>query len=187
MGLCTQEHYGEFLVANSSRPGSIFTRAINLAEPTPYKYYVKETNYYCVATIGMDDSFHYTAVVEWRNAFGELNAAEYPKLPFYGALAIVYLLVGTFWGFLYFQHRQDILPIQNYISAIIGFMVVEMVFIWFYYEYINLHGNNIASRVLLFIVAIMNAGRGALSFFMLLIVCMGYSVVKYSLLLLTLI
>jgi len=58
-------------------------------------------------------------------------------------------------------------------------MVVEMVFIWFYYDYINNHGNNVASRVLMFIVAIMNAARGALSFFMLLIVCMGYSVVKY--------
>ena len=53
-----------------------------------------------------------------------------------------------------------------------------MVFIWIYYDYINRHGNNVASRVLLFIVAIMNAGRGALSFFMLLIVCMGYSIVK---------
>ena len=60
-------------------------------------------------------------------------------------------------------------------------MVIEMSFIWFYYDYINSHGNTIASRVLLFIVAIMNAGRAALSFFMLLIVCMGYSVVKYHL------
>jgi hypothetical protein len=58
-------------------------------------------------------------------------------------------------------------------------MTIEMVFIWFYYDYINNHGNNAVSRVLLVIVAIMNAGRGALSFFMLLIVCMGYSIVKY--------
>ena len=58
-------------------------------------------------------------------------------------------------------------------------MTIEMVFIWFYYDYINSHGNNVGSRVLMFIVAIMNAGRGALSFFMLLIVCMGYSIVKY--------
>jgi Lung seven transmembrane receptor len=60
-------------------------------------------------------------------------------------------------------------------------MMVEMLFIWFYYEYINLHGNNFGSRALLFVVAIMNAARGALSFFMLLIVCMGYSIVKYPL------
>jgi hypothetical protein len=57
-------------------------------------------------------------------------------------------------------------------------MTIEMVFIWFYYDYINNHGNNAVSKVLLVIVAIMNAGRGALSFFMLLIVCMGYSIVK---------
>ena len=57
-----------------------------------------------------------------------------------------------------------------------------MVFIWFYYDYINRHGNNAGSRILMVIVAIMNAARGALSFFMLLIVCMGYSIVKYPLL-----
>lgn len=60
----------------------------------------------------MGDDVYYNAVLEWRNAFGELNAAEYPKLPFYGALAIVYALVGALWGFLYYQHRSDILPIQ---------------------------------------------------------------------------
>jgi hypothetical protein len=111
-GLCTQEHYGEFLVSNSSQPGSVFTRAVDLNNPTPYKYYVKDTNYYCVATIAMSEDIHYNAVVEWRNAFGELNAAEYPKLPFYGALSIVYALIGALFGFLYFQHRQDILPLQ---------------------------------------------------------------------------
>jgi hypothetical protein len=111
-GLCLQEHFGEFLVANSSSPGSIFTKAVNLAEPRSWKYYVKDTNYYCVATIGMGDEVKYNAIVEWRNAFGELNAAEYPKLPFYGALTIVYALVGALWGFLYYQHRTDILPIQ---------------------------------------------------------------------------
>jgi PTM1-like, N-terminal domain/GOST, seven transmembrane domain len=112
LDLCTEDHYGEFLVGNSSAEGSIFTRAIDLAHPIPYKYYVQNTAYYCVATVGMGDHVKYSAVVEWRNAFGELNAAEYPKLPFYGALAIVYALIGALWGFLYFQHRADILPIQ---------------------------------------------------------------------------
>ncbi len=111
-GLCTQEHFGEFLVNNSTRPGSIFTKAVDLSEPKPYKYYITETDYYCVATFGMGDQVQYNAIVEWRNAFGELNAAEYPKLPFYGGLAIVYALIGALWGFLYFQHRSDVLPIQ---------------------------------------------------------------------------
>ena len=83
-----------------------------MAEPKSWKYYIEDSNYYCVATIAMTEDVHYNAIVEWRNAFGELNAAEYPKLMFYGGLAIVYALIGAFWGFLYFQHRQDILPIQ---------------------------------------------------------------------------
>lgn len=60
----------------------------------------------------MNEEVHYDALVEWRSAFGELNAAEYPKLPFYGGLGIVYALIGALWGFLYYQHRSDILPIQ---------------------------------------------------------------------------
>jgi len=117
IGLCTQDHYGEFLVGNHSATGSIFTQAVDLTNPRSLKYYVRNTGYYCVATIGMGDEVKYKAIVEWRNAFGELNAAEYPKLPFYGALAIVYGLVGALWAFLYFQHRQDILPIQVLVSA----------------------------------------------------------------------
>lgn len=52
--------------------------------------------------------------------------------------------------------------------------MVEMIMTWGYYEYMNLHGNNIGAKVFMFIVAILNAGRNSFSFFLLLIVCMGY-------------
>jgi hypothetical protein len=45
----------------------------------------------------------------------------------------------------------------------------------------NSNGSNIGSKVLLVIVAILNAGRNSFSFFLLLIVCMGYGVVKPTL------
>lgn len=47
--------------------------------------------------------------------------------------------------------------------------------------YQNRHGANGAAKVLMTIVAILNAGRNSFSFFLLLIVCMGYGVVKPSL------
>jgi hypothetical protein len=50
----------------------------------------------------------YSAVVEFRNAYGELPATQIPKLPFYGAITILYALIGVYWGFLYYQHRWDI-------------------------------------------------------------------------------
>ena len=52
---------------------------------------------------------------------------------------------------------------------------------WGFYDYQNRHGNNALNKAFMVLVAILNAGRNSLSFFLLLIVCMGYGVVKPSL------
>lgn len=70
---------------------------------------------------------------------------------------------------------------QNYITAILVFLVVEMLMTWAFYDYLNRNGSNIGAKVLLVFVAILNAFRNSFSFFLLLIVCMGYGVVKPSL------
>lgn len=48
-------------------------------------------------------------------------------------------------------------------------------------DYQNRNGSNVGSKVLLIIVGILNAARNSFSFFLLLIVCMGYGVVKPTL------
>jgi hypothetical protein len=48
-------------------------------------------------------------------------------------------------------------------------------------DYQNRHGLNVGAKVLMVIVAVLNAARTSFSFFLLLIVCMGYGVVKPSL------
>ena len=48
-------------------------------------------------------------------------------------------------------------------------------------DFLNRHGSNVGSKALMMVVAILNAGRNSFSFFLLLIVCMGYGVVKPSL------
>jgi hypothetical protein len=90
-------------------------------------------------------------------------------------------------------------PVQNYITAIIIFLAVEMLMTWGFYgmlpsntdtraifelitlDYENRNGANIGSKVLMIVVAVLNAARNSFSFFLLLIVCMGYGVVKPSL------
>jgi hypothetical protein len=52
---------------------------------------------------------------------------------------------------------------------------------WVYYRYLNAHGRGTGSTAFLFVIAILDAGRNALSFFMLLVVSMGLSVVRESL------
>lgn len=160
----------------------LVTQAIHLRDPVAAIHYgpVVRTGYYCVGTFGYSTD-DYKGVVEFRNAYGELPAAQIAKLPFYGALTIVYALVGFGWAFLYYTNRSDILPVQNYITAILVFLVIEIFMTWLFYDYQNRHGLNTGSKVLLVVVSILSAGRNSFSFFLLLIVCMGYGVVKPSL------
>ena len=166
--------------ATSRWKNPILTKAIDGHAAHPINYGVKKTGYYCIWTY-QDSGVPYSGVVEFRNAYGELPAAQIPKLPFYGALTIVYACIGAFWAFLYVQNRHDILPVQNYITAIIVFLIIEQLMTWGFYDYQNRHGNNIGNKVLMIITAILNAGRNSFSFFLLLIVCMGYGVVKQTL------
>lgn len=92
------------------------------------------------------------------------------------------------------------MPVQNYITAILVFLIVEQLMTWGFYgryslsfrgslvltvvtriDYSNSHGNNAIAKIMMVIVAVLNAGRNSFSFFLLLIVCMGYGVVKPSL------
>lgn len=167
--------------ATEKAKGPLITKAVNLADPQPIKFQVKNTGYYCVATEPASGDTDYRAVVEFRNAYGELAASQIAKLPFYGGMTLAYAVMGIFWGFLYVQNRSDILPVQNYITAIIIFLVVEMLLTWGYYDYENVHGSKIGTKAFMVVVSVINAGRNSFSFFLLLIVCMGYGVVKPSL------
>ncbi|KAJ5122251.1 WD-40 repeat protein [Penicillium atrosanguineum] len=181
--LCTEDKIGSFLLTKNATDVSknaILSAAVHLNDPTAIKYSVRKTGFYCVSTYAYSGE-DYGAVVTFRNSYGELPAAQIAKLPFYGGLTIVYAVIGCFWAFLYFQNRFDILPVQNYITAIVVFLVIEQLMTWGFYDYQNRHGLNGMGKALMVIVAILNAGRNAFSFFLLLIVCMGYGVVKPSL------
>ncbi|KAF8450028.1 integral membrane protein [Kalaharituber pfeilii] len=182
--LCNKTDIGKFITTpetNSSSSGTIFTTAVNLKDPgEPMEYKIVKTGYYCVQTLKFTAD-KYNAVVVFQNSYGELPGSQIAKLPFYGGLTVVYAVVGAFWAFLYVQHRVDILPVQNYITAIIIFLIVEMLITWAFYDYTNNHGGNLGSKILMITVAILNAGRNSFSFFLLLIVCMGYGVVKPTL------
>ncbi|OZJ03450.1 hypothetical protein BZG36_02730 [Bifiguratus adelaidae] len=144
-------------------------------------YLVNETGYYCVTIFKSDPSSNdaYEAAVEWKNPYGELPGAEYPKLIFYGLMVVIYLGFGIFWAVQSFRFWSDILSVQNYIGCVVFFLMIEMAVNWGYWENYNVSGR--PSWTLLGAVAVMSAARNSISFFMLLIVCLGYGVVKPSL------
>lgn len=115
-GFCEEQDIGEFILAQNATEKSgnlILTEAIHLKASSPIKYDITKTGYYCVLTDKYTAN-DYTAIVEFRNAFGELPATQIPKLPFYGGVTILYALVAVFWGFLYYQHHADICMLPAY-------------------------------------------------------------------------
>ncbi|EIW64216.1 uncharacterized protein TRAVEDRAFT_41629 [Trametes versicolor FP-101664 SS1] len=160
------------------------------------QYNVRKTGYYCVAIVPItvlpatsarqDVSANphpsYSGSVFFRNTFdGKLPASDYPKVNFYFSMFLVYSALAIVWGWLCYQNVQDLLPIQYYVSGLLGFLIIEMLANWAYYRYLNAHGEGTPSTVFLIVVAILDAGRNALSFFLLLVVSLGLSVVKESL------
>ncbi|KAK7204293.1 integral membrane protein [Myxozyma melibiosi] len=185
--LCTQDHFGEFLLRDAgddSTVRSIVTKAVEIHDgfAEPLTYQVHRTGFYCVGTYGITtDDGGYAGTVTFQNAYGQLPASQVAKLPFYGGMAIAYAVMLAYWMFLYVQYRSDILAVQNYITACAVFLTVEMIIVWGYYDLINSKGYTPLSRVYMVFIAILNAFRNAFTFFLLLIVCMGYGVVKPSL------
>ncbi|ETW87041.1 hypothetical protein HETIRDRAFT_468833 [Heterobasidion irregulare TC 32-1] len=162
----------------------------------PIQYLVRKTGYYCVAVVPVtvlqsstrdvitrqnSTSVHpeYKGNVHFHNTFdGQLPATDYPKVNFYLAMFIVYAVLGGAWAWLCYRHLSELLPIQYYLSGLVGFLVIEMIANLAYYRYLNAHGKGTTSTVFLFVVAILDAGRNSLSFFMLLVVSLGLSVVR---------
>lgn len=181
-GHCKKEDIGKFVVQQSDDLyAPIISDLIDLKKPGSIHYPIEKSGYYCVSTYTPSDDVKYTGAVLFQNAFGHLAASLVPKLYFYAGAALAYLLVLGAWLSLYIKHRSDILPVQNYITAICGFLVVEMIVIWGYYDFLNIHGDTTGSKVYLVILSVFNSFRNAFTFFLLLIVCLGYGVVKPSL------
>ncbi|KZT55043.1 hypothetical protein CALCODRAFT_510372 [Calocera cornea HHB12733] len=159
----------------------------------PINYTIPRKGYYCVGTIPITllsnpltpetaDHAAFTGTVLFRNTFaGLLPASEYPKIGFYLGMTWAYTLVGAVWASMCYRHRQDLLPLQYYIASLIGLLVIEMLASWGYYRYLNAHPPGITSTAFLIVVAILDAGRNSLSFFLLLVVSLGLTVTKESL------
>lgn len=165
-----------------------------------FSYNVTVDGYYCVgvaevSSLATDESpnGNFNGRVVFHNIFkGNLPAAEHPKLLFYGVMTLVYLVLGLAWLSLCTIHRDQIVTVQHFISAMIAFLVFEMACEWLFYAYYNNHeidflrfkstDKNAAvtgmARFLLVLTSILGAARDSLSFFLLLIVAMGYGVVR---------
>lgn len=95
--LCDKSALGSFILspnATEKSKSTIVSMAVDLTDPKPINYPINKTGFYCVSTYAYSGQ-DYKGIVTFRNAYGELSAAEIPKLAFYGGLAILYAVIGV--------------------------------------------------------------------------------------------
>nr|KAJ3420563.1 N-alpha-acetyltransferase 30 [Polyrhizophydium stewartii] len=142
-----------------------------------FKYEIESSGLYCVIILtDLQSDYDYGLDITISNPYGLLPGLFYPALVFYGVISMAYLAVGVVWMVLSFRYWSDLLPIQHYVSGVIAFLILEMAFNFGLYE--NFNKTGVVSTFLMVLVVVFNAGRVSLSFFMLLIVSLGYGVVK---------
>lgn len=115
----------------------------------------------------------------WKNPSGYLPGRLAPMMKFYGFLSLAYLILGILWLMQYFRFWRDILQLQNYISLVIALGMCETALWYFDYSNFNMTGFRPAG-ITLWAVSF-GAIRKTVSRCLLLIVSMGYGVVRPTL------
>ncbi|KAJ3206633.1 hypothetical protein HDU82_004402 [Entophlyctis luteolus] len=148
-----------------------------------FSWNFNSTGLYCLAvetnTPDEGTAIDFELIASFEAWYGKLPGADFPKLGLFLGLSITYLVIGAIWFVRSWMFWRDILQLQHFISGVTFFLMVEMAFNYAYFEEYNLAGE--PNSFLLVMVVVLNAARNSISFFMLLIVSLGYGVVKPTL------
>ncbi|KAI3654972.1 hypothetical protein MP228_000352 [Amoeboaphelidium protococcarum] len=141
---------------------------------------IHKIGYYCVAyAVIQEPEYDVDVDVYLQQPYGKLVGEKYPLWPFYGTLSLLYLLISIFWFGSTAYYWQDILPVQNWIAGVLFILMLDNSFYFGFYDNWNAVGRY--SRGLLFMTVLLNAIRNSLSLFCVLILSLGYGVVKPTL------
>ncbi|ODV96487.1 hypothetical protein PACTADRAFT_19724, partial [Pachysolen tannophilus NRRL Y-2460] len=167
------------LESNATSYNQVLSTRLTEIGDNDLTYFVKETGYYCVATYSATAT-NYKILINFQNAFGNLAASEISKLPLYGLLAVIYAVCLCIYLFQVFKHRAELLLLQKYLAGFFIFLTVENILIWSLYDVQN---NNkryplpAGIKFYMFFISVLNSFKISFSFFLLLIISLGYGVV----------
>ncbi|CAI6011774.1 unnamed protein product [Closterium sp. NIES-65] len=120
-----------------------------------------------------------TGTTIWKNPGGYLPGMMMPYLNFYALMSMAYLVLGVVWFMQYARFWRDILQLQNCITAVIALSMLEMA-TW-YFDYVNFNAGGFRPYGTTIWAATLGALRKAVSRVLVLIVAMGYGVVRPTL------
>ncbi|KAB2630417.1 transmembrane protein 87B-like [Pyrus ussuriensis x Pyrus communis] len=115
----------------------------------------------------------------WRNPDGYLPGKMTPLMTFYGFMSLAYLVLGLAWFLRFVQFWKDIIQLHYHITAVIALGMCEMA-VW-YFEYANFNSTGIRPMGITLWAVTFSAVKKTLSRLLLLVVSMGFGVVKPTL------
>uniref|UniRef100_A0A803MI24 GOST seven transmembrane domain-containing protein n=1 Tax=Chenopodium quinoa TaxID=63459 RepID=A0A803MI24_CHEQI len=115
----------------------------------------------------------------WKNPDGYLPGKMTPLMKFYGFMSLAYLLLGLAWLLRFVQFWKDIIQLHYHITAVIALGMLEMA-LW-YFDYSNLNATGVRPMGVTLWAVTFTAVKKTLSRLLLLVVSMGYGVVKPTL------
>lgn len=115
----------------------------------------------------------------WRNPEGYLPGKMAPLMSFYGFMSLAYLVLGLVWFLQFVRYWKDILQLHYHITIVIALGMCEMAF-W-YFEYANFNSTGSRPMGITLWAVTFTAVKKTVSRLLLLVVSMGYGVVRPTL------
>lgn len=114
--------------------------------------------------------------IEMRGTYGFLSAVDWPLLPFYGVMCLIYVLFGVIWLLVSFMQWRDLLRIQFWIGGVILLGMLEKAM--FYAEYQSINSTGVSVRGAVLLAEWVSCAKRTLARMLVIIVSLGFGIVK---------
>lgn len=111
-----------------------------------------------------------------KGEYGYLSADEWPLLPFYGIMSVVYLFYAIGWMIASAMQWRDLLRIQFWIGGVIFLGMLEKAV--FYAEYQSINTSGISVKGALLTAELISCLKRTLARMLVIIVSLGFGIVK---------
>lgn len=143
---------------------------------------IKSTGMYYLYFMFCDPELNGTLIkgrTVWKNPYGYLPGKMAPLMTFFGIMSLAYLLLGLGWFLRFVQFWKDIIQLHYHITVVIALGMCEMA-VW-YFEYANFNSTGRRPMGITSWAVTFSAVKKTVSRLLLLVVSMGYGVVRPTL------
>ncbi|CAA2985875.1 transmembrane protein 87A-like isoform X1 [Olea europaea var. sylvestris] len=115
----------------------------------------------------------------WKNPTGYLPGRMAPLMNFYGFMSLGFVVLGIFWFSQYARYWREVLPLQNCVTLVITLGMFEMA-LW-YFDYAEFNETGVRPTGITVWAVTFGTMKRTVSWLIILMVSMGYGVVRPTL------